>query len=147
MIIFLFIFINCTRLVVFLKKLEIIINSFVSASENNPSTDYINESKLHSVVITEGIKAYRTKEVDEENGKGFFKNYKQLITMVAGVILEINPTFKYPYSLASNLFEMSNNQIYFAKHLPKLTDIKVKENKYFEVEKMLNYFSAKLLGY
>jgi AcrR family transcriptional regulator len=129
------------------KKLKIIIKSFVSASENNPSTEYIDENKLHSLVITEGIKAYRTKEVDEENEKGFFKNYKQLITMVAGVILEINPTFRYPYSLASNLFEMSNDQIYFAKHLPKLTDIKEHENKYFEVEKMLNYFSAKLLGY
>lgn len=129
------------------KKLTIIINSFVSASLNNPSTDYIDKNKLHNVVISEGIKAYRTKEVDTENGKGFFKNYKQLITMVAAVILEINPTFKYPYSFASNLFEMSNDHIYFAKHLPRLTDIKVEENKYSEVEKMLNYFSAKLLGY
>lgn len=129
------------------RKLEIIINSFVSASVDNPSTEYIDENKLHSVVIAEGIKAYRTKEVDEENGKGFFKNYKQLITMVAEVILEINPEFEYPYSLASNLFEMSNNHIYFAKHLPRLTDIKVEENKYSEVEKMLNYFSVKLLGY
>lgn len=129
------------------RKLEIIINSFVSASLDNPSTEYIDENKLHSVVIAEGIKAYRTKDVDEENGKGFFKNYKQLITIVAEVISEINPAFEYPYSLASNLFEMSNNHIYFAKHLPRLTDIKVEGNKYSEVEKMLNYFSAKLLGY
>lgn len=129
------------------KKLEIIINSFVSASMENPSTDYVDENKLHNVVIAEGIKAYRTKDVDEENGKGCFKNYKQLITIVAGVILEINPAFEYPNSLASSLFEMSNDHIYFAKHLPKLTDIKVADNKYYEVEKMLNYFSAKLLDY
>ncbi len=127
------------------RKLEIIINSFVSASLDNPSIDYVDESKLHSVIIAEGIKAYRTKEVDEENGKGFFRNYKQLIATVAGVISEINPTFEYPYALASNLFEMSNNHIYFAKHLPRLTDIKVDENKYSEVEKMLNYFATKLL--
>ncbi len=129
------------------RKLEIIINSFVSASVDNPSTDFVDESKLHSVIIAEGMKAYRTKEVDDENGKGFFKNYKQLINNVAGVIMEINPTFEYPYALASNLFEMSNNHIYFAKHLPKLTDIQVGKNKYSEVEKMLNYFAAKLLGY
>ncbi len=129
------------------RKLEIIINSFVSASVDNPSTDFVDESKLHSVIIAEGMKAYRTKEVDDENGKGFFKNYKQLINNVAGVILEINPTFEYPYALASNLFEMSNNHIYFAKHLPRLTDIKVGENKFSDVEKMLNYFAAKLLGY
>ena len=129
------------------KKLGIIINSFVSASLDNPSTEYIDENKLHSVVIAEATKAYRTKEVDEENGKGFFKNYKQLITIVAEVILEINPQFKYPFALASTLFEISNDQLYFAKHLPKLTDIKEEDNKYVEVEKMLNYFAANLLGY
>jgi hypothetical protein len=40
---------------------------------------------------------------------------------------------------------MSNNHIYFAKHLPKLTDISVKENHVNEVENMLNYFADKLL--
>lgn len=129
------------------KKLKIIINCFVSASVENPNTEYIDENKLHNVIIAEGTKAYRTKDVDIENSKGFFKNYKELITSVAKVILDINPKFEYPYSLASTLFEMSNNHIYFAQHLPKLTDIKVDENKYSEVEKMLNYFSAKLLGY
>ncbi|TXD85053.1 TetR/AcrR family transcriptional regulator [Subsaximicrobium wynnwilliamsii] len=129
------------------KKLKIIINSFVSASVENPSTEYIDENKLHSVVIAEGTKAYRTKGVDDENGKGFFKNYKQLIAMVAAVILEINPTFEYPHAMASNLFEMSNDHIYFAKHLPRLTDIKLSENTYPEVEEMLNYFASKLLGY
>ena len=129
------------------KKLKIIIKSFVSASIDDLNTEYIDENKLHNVVIAEGTKAYKTKEVDEENGKGFFKNYKQLITMVAEVILEINPTFKYPYALASSLFEMSNDHIYFAKHLPKLTDIKESDNKYDEVEVMLNFFTAQLLGY
>ena len=129
------------------RKLQIIISSFVSASLDNPSTDFVDESKLHSVIIAEGIKAYHTKEVDDDNGKGFFRNYKSLITMVAGVILEIKPTFEYPYALASNLFEMSNNHIYFAKHLPRLTDIKPGDNRYIEVEKILNYFAAKLLDY
>ena len=129
------------------KKLEIIIQSFVSASEDNVNTEYIDENILHNIVIAEGTKAYKTKDVDEENGKGFFKNYKELITTVAEVILEIDPKFKYPYALASSLFEMSNDHIYFAKHLPKLTDIKEQENKYEEVEKMLNFFTGKLLGF
>jgi AcrR family transcriptional regulator len=128
------------------KKLEIIIHSFVSASVDNPSTEYIDENKLHSIIIAEGTKAYRTKDVDKENGKGFFKNYKQLITTVADVILAINPKFKYPYALASSLFEMSNDHLYFAKHLPRLTDIKEEKNKHCEVENMLNYFSFKLLS-
>ena len=40
---------------------------------------------------------------------------------------------------------MSNNHIYFAKHLPQLTDISVQGDDVNEVERMLNYFSQKLL--
>ena len=125
------------------KKLKIIIHSFVYASKENPGIDYVNESKLHGIVISEGNKAYHTKEVDNENSKGFFKSYKDLAESVSIVISEINPTFKYPFSLATNLFEMSNNHIFFAKHLPRLTDISIRKN---EVESMLNFFANKLLS-
>ena len=127
-------------------KLRIIVHSFVSAPKDNPGVEYVNESKLHHIVISEGVKAYHTKEVDKENSKGFFSSYKNLANSVSKVISEINPNFKYPYALATNLFEMSNNHIYFAKHLPRLTDISVKENDVDEVEKMLNYFVEKLLA-
>lgn len=128
------------------KKLKIIIHSFVSASQENPSVDYVNESKLHNIVISEGGKAYHTKDVDNENSKGFFSSYKQLATTVSQVISQINSDFKYPFALATNLFEMSNNHIYFARHLPRLTDITVKEDNVKEVENMLNYFANKLLS-
>ncbi|MGY0407615.1 MAG: TetR/AcrR family transcriptional regulator [Polaribacter sp.] len=127
------------------RKLKIIINSFVAASKDNPGIAYVNESKLHNIVISEGMKAYHTKEVDKEYSKGFFKSYKDLAESVSFVISEINPKFKYPFSLATNLFEMSNNQIYFANHLPKLTDISIENNKMDELEVMLNYFIEKLL--
>lgn len=128
------------------KKLQIIIHSFVSASKDNPGVEYVNESKLHNIVISEGGKAYHTKEVDKENSKGFFLSYKNLANLVSKVITEINPNFKYPFALATNLFEMSNNHIYFAKHLPRLTDISIKENDINEVEVMLNFFADKLLS-
>lgn len=127
------------------KKLEIIIHSMVSAAEENPSVSFVNESKLHKIVISEGGKAYHTKSVDEENSKGFFVSYKTLAKSVADVILEINPDFQYPFGLATNLFEMSNNHIYFAEHLPKLTDISIEKGNKEEVEKMLNFFTNKLL--
>jgi AcrR family transcriptional regulator len=128
------------------KKLRIIIHSFVSAPKDNPGIEYVNESKLHNIVISEGVKAYHTKEVDKENSKGFFSSYKNLANAVSKVISEINPKFNYPHALATNLFEMSNNHIYFAKHLPRLTDISIKENDVDEVENMLNYFVDKLLA-
>lgn len=128
------------------QELQIIIHSFVFAPKENPGIEYVNESKLHNIVISEGGKAYHTKEVDIENSKGFFSSYKNLANTVSKVISKINPEFKYPYALATNLFEMSNNHVYFAKHLPRLTDISINENNVEEVEEMLNYFAEKLLS-
>ena len=128
------------------KKLEIILHTFVSISEENPTIDYVNESSLHKVVIAESTKAYHTKGVDEENNKGFFLNYKTIVTTVSDVILEIKPDFPYPHALASNLYEMTNNHFYFADHLPKLTDISKKKGQNEEVEKMLLFFISKILA-
>lgn len=127
------------------RRLQIIIETLVFASKDNPSIDYVNESVLHRLIIAEGTKAYHTKQVDKENREGFFHNYKELSGKVAKVISELNPGFPYPYALASNLFEMANNQIYFAQHLPRLTDVKVEDENFAEVEKMLEYFAFSLL--
>jgi len=128
------------------RRLKIIIHTLVSASKENPSIDYVNESVLHRIIISEGSKAYHIKQVDSENKEGFFTNYKKLSEKVADVISEINPDFPYPHTLASNLFEMANNHIYFAQHLPRLTDVKVKKENFDEVEEMLRYFAFQLLG-
>jgi AcrR family transcriptional regulator len=127
------------------EKLKVIIHSFLFASKENPTIAFVNESKLHNVVISEGLKSYHTKAVDEENEKGYFLNYKVLANKVSQVIQEIDPDFKYPYALATNLLEMSNNHIYFAKHLPRLTDKVVYRGDLDEVETMLNYFVNRLL--
>lgn len=128
-----------------MRKLEIIVHTFVSVSEENPAIEYVNESSLHNLVIAEGTKVYHTKGVDEENNKGFFLNYKEMVSSVAEVILEIKPKFPYPHALASNLFEMTNTHFYFADHLPRLTDIDNKAGQKEEVEKMLLFFITKLL--
>ena len=127
------------------NKLEIVVHSLVFATTDNSLVEFIDESKLHKIVVFEGTKAYHTFEVDKENSIGLFKSYKDLAAKIASIISECNPDFKYPSALASNLFEMTNNQLYFAKYLPKLTDIAMSKNHEKEVEKMLNYFLVKLL--
>lgn len=127
------------------KKLKIIIKNLVSASKENPAIEYVNESVLHRIIISEGTKAYHTKEVDKENTEGFFTNYVTLTRKVATAISEYNPNFPYPRALASNLFEMANNHIYFAQHLPRLTDVKVKGENFEEVEAMLELFAFNVL--
>lgn len=128
------------------RRLHIIIETLLSASKENPTIGYVNESILHRIIISEGSKAYHTKEIDKENKEGFFINYKELSEKVSAVISELNPTFPYPHALASNLFEMANNHIYFAQHLPRLTDVRVEGDNYDSVEEMLKYFAFTLLG-
>ena len=127
------------------KKLNIIIDNFVDATKENPSIDFVNEKLLHRIIIAESAKAYHTKNIDEENKQGFYKSYKSLIQKVADVILDINPEFPYPHSLANNLFEMANNEIFFAEHLPRLTDMKVSNENYEQVNKLLKYYKSKIL--
>lgn len=127
------------------RKLEIAISNLVEATSENPMNKYINENILHKVVINEGGKAYHINAIDEENKAGLFYSYKKLVKVVASIIKEINPGFKYSTSLASNLFEMANNQIYFAEHLPNLSSIKCSKKQNEDLITMLNLFVSKLL--
>lgn len=83
---------------------------------------FINEVKLHRIVIAESSKAYLTREVDAENRDGVFLGYKQLVERVSDIVLEINPEYLYPHMLASTVIEGAHHQRYFAEHLPRLTD-------------------------
>lgn len=128
------------------QKLDLIIDNFVDATKENPSVEFVNEKLLHRIIIAESAKAYHTKNIDQENKHGFYNSYKKLIQKVADVILEINPDFPYPHSFASTLFEMANNEIFFAKHLPRLTDITVANGEYHEVNKLMKFYKTKMLG-
>ena len=127
------------------RRLQIIIKSIINATSENALTEYINENLLHNIIINEGSKAYHTHDVDEENKHGIFSSYKELAEVIAQAILGINPKFPYPHSLASNMLEMANNQVYFAQHLPKLTNIKVPKGDLSQLETMMKYFVMKLV--
>ncbi len=83
--------------------------------------------KLHKIVATESVKSYFNKEVDQNNKEGFFLDYKAFCNKVANMMLEYNPNFIYPNALASMLVEAAHHQIYYAEHLPSLTNIKVNQ--------------------
>ncbi len=84
---------------------------------------HVNEVNLHKVVVSESTKAYYNKEVDEDNEAGLYGAYKQLVSRVSDIILEIDPNYKYPHMLVSTVIEGAHNQKYFSEHLPRLTDI------------------------
>lgn len=127
-------------------RLEVAIKCIVKATSENAANEFINERALHKVVINEGSKSYHTYTVDEENKVGLFLSYKSLVACLKNLICDVNPEFPYAASLASNLLEMANNQIYFAEHLPSITDIHNTETKEEELIGMLNYFASRLLA-
>lgn len=127
------------------KLLAVAINNIVNASTENPLTSYVNENLLHNIIVKESSKAYHTNTVDKENEGGLFLSYKNLVEKLSQMIAKVDKDFPYKTSLASNIFEMSNNQMYFAQHLPRLTDIKNCPTRNEDLEKMICYFVFKLL--
>jgi AcrR family transcriptional regulator len=122
-------------------KFRKVLQLLVDAAKRNTDTPYIDEDILHRVIVREGSKAYHHKLVDNENSDGFFLSYKALCAKIVDIILEINPDYKYPKSMSSMLIETANNNIYFAKHLHRLTDIKDSENMDVSIVKMLEDLS------
>jgi AcrR family transcriptional regulator len=103
-------------------KLKMIIQLLATTVEDDLSTSYVDESLLHQIIITEGSKTYLTKRVTEDNKDRLFKPYKDLCAHIASIILECNPAYAYPKSLASTIIEMAHFQNFFMNNLPSLTD-------------------------
>ncbi len=103
-------------------KLKKVIKLLATTVEDDTKTSYVNESLLHQILISEGSKAYLTKQVAEDNKHQFFKPYKDLCAVIGDIILECNPKYKYPRSLATTIIEMAHFQNFFMNNLPALTD-------------------------
>lgn len=127
------------------EKLKIIIRVISESNKQDPNFEHINETLLHNIVVAESSKAYLTKLVDEENKDGFFAKYKSLCNKISKSILQVNPEYPYPNSLASNLIETAQEQIFFAKHLPSLTDIKISGEDYSAIAQFLEHLAFGLL--
>ncbi|QCR23654.1 TetR/AcrR family transcriptional regulator [Pontibacter sp. SGAir0037] len=117
------------------KALDVV----AAANINDPRTPHIDEKVLNRIVIAEASKVYLTKEVDHDNQEGFFYEYKQLCHRLAKMVQEINPEYAYPNALISTLLEAAHHQLYFAEHLPSLTELKGKQLAQTEASKFLRH--------
>jgi AcrR family transcriptional regulator len=122
-------------------RLENILVILVDAARHQPDNDFVDMSALHRIVVSESAKVYYTKLVDEENRQGFFLMYKALCWQIAEVLLAIAPNYPYPRALASSLMEMAKDHIYFALHLPRLTDITIHEGDFRPAVELLRHFT------
>ncbi len=68
-----------------------------------------------------------------------FQPYKDLCALMSSVILEYNPDYKFPKSLASTIVEIAHFQNFFMHNLSSLTDFS-KRNKEAEIVEFLENF-------
>jgi AcrR family transcriptional regulator len=99
----------------------------------------LDEVRLKSIVMNEFNKVYLTKQVDAENNEGFFKHYKSFVKTVAKAIADYAPNYPYCNSLAAMVVDESTRQLYFAHHLPSLTDIQVSDNMEQDAQAFLEH--------
>ena len=104
------------------ERLRLIIGILTRAHQDDPATTELDEAALYRIVVHEASKAYLTRDVDDDNREGLFREYKQLAAGIVAVVQEINPTYPYPHALVSTLLESARKQLFFAQHLPSLTD-------------------------
>ncbi|NBO69661.1 MAG: TetR family transcriptional regulator [Bacteroidetes bacterium] len=83
----------------------------------------INGEHMYHIVMSESVKTFMTKHVDNDNHRGAFKRIKSVTSHLAFVIANLNPSCRYPRALASTIIEMSMFQRFFSEHLPSMTDI------------------------
>ncbi|MEM9328586.1 MAG: TetR/AcrR family transcriptional regulator [Bacteroidota bacterium] len=109
------------------EKLRAILKILTHQDELTPISNNAHIDLLHlrAVVMSESDKTYLTKQVDEINKEGLFKDYKALCKRIATVISEINAEYPYPRALVSTMLEASHQQAFFAMHLPSLTECNV----------------------
>lgn len=121
------------------EKLRIALRFITHQLDDDDTFAVISESVLQRLVILESDKTYLTKSVDDDNKEGLFKGYKSLCVTIAQFMKEINPDFQYPHSLTSTCLEAAHQQIFFAQHLPALTDIQKDDDIY---EKNLEFLTS-----
>lgn len=126
------------------EKLDRCLDMLIEKVEQDGNFEHINEVQLNQIVIAESSKAYLTKEVDEENKHDLFLGFKELVQFVSDIILEINPDYKYPHMLISNVIEGAHHQRFFAEHLPRLTNQVEGEDAIAEFFKNMVFQSIKV---
>lgn len=128
------------------ERLRLILRILTHAHRDDPATTQLDEAALYRIVVNEASKAYLTKDVDEDNQAGLFREYKRLVANVGTVVAEINPGYPYPHALVSTLLESARKQLFFAHHLPSLTDAPAKETADDAVYAFLESLAFAALG-
>ncbi|MEP2772471.1 MAG: TetR/AcrR family transcriptional regulator [Fulvivirga sp.] len=111
------------------EKLKVAIELVAMQKQHDSSFPDIDEVVLSRIVVAESDKVYHTKQVDEENNDGLFRGFKSLCKLIASFVQEINPDYRFSHSLISTMLEAAHQQVFFARHLPALTELDRNDSK------------------
>lgn len=120
-----------------MEKLRVCIRVITEEKQYDSTFDFINEEALYRIVVAELDKTYLTKQVDSDNKEGLFGGFKSLCKKIAAWVTEVNPNYPFPLTLISTLLLTSKQQIFFADHLPGLTNIGKENDRYNKLENFL----------
>jgi len=127
-------------------KLKQAVTTLVNALNSPMTPEYIDQSKLHIVVVENASKVYHNKKVDKLNQEGYYVNYKKIIKTLSEMILETDKDFAYPIAFATNIVEQSLNNEYYLEHLPSLTDnIQKSKSAAAATVQMIDYMIDRIL--
>lgn len=112
-----------------LKKAIQLITEKKNYDDSFPDVD---ETALQRIIINESDKTYLTKQVDTDNQYGLFKGFKSICGKVAEIVIDINPNYDFAHSLVSTSLQAAHQQLFFAYHLPSLTDYSEKREQVYQ---------------
>lgn len=110
------------------EKIRRVLDLLTHELDDSLGTVDFDKKALYNIVINESNKAYLSKDVDENNSAQLFKPYKDLCARIADLFSAYNPNYPYARSLASTVIEAAHFQYFFAQHLPRLTNVKSKDD-------------------
>lgn len=96
----------------------------------------MDEKHLYRIVVAESPKVFHIKNVNFEEGQGYFSGYQHLCRRLTEQIRKINPNYRFPSALASTIIESAQSQRFFAEHLPSLTEVQ-RINKHFDTAEFI----------
>ena len=108
------------------EKIKYSLRVLTEEKKLDPLFDFVNEEALYRIILVEQDKTYLTKWVDDDNSVGLFTPYKTICKKIADFIHDYNPKYPYPHSLVSTIMLTAHQQIFYAQHLPSLTNMKRK---------------------
>ncbi|GAA4349254.1 TetR/AcrR family transcriptional regulator [Hymenobacter saemangeumensis] len=127
------------------ERLRLSLRIITRVHRNDPATP-LDEAALYRIVINEASKSYLTRDVDDDNRAGLFREYKSLVANIAAVVSEINPGYPYPHALVSTLLESAHKQLFFALHLPSLTNARTHSEAENDIYAFLEHLAFSVVG-